>query len=117
MNDLSTYLKRHYHTADQLAAVCSISPDELAILVSEKLAPEPSYTVTEGGKFISQAFGEFQVQGLAPERYFHRGNAIWVALAMEEKVKNGPQQAHDNLKEQFMRNFGAALAELDKTTF
>lgn len=117
MNDLDTYLRRYYQTADRFAAVCSISPCELTILVNEKLVPEPSYTVTEGDRFISQAFGEFQVQGFTPGQYFHPGNATWVALALEAKAKHGPQQARYGLKKRFKSNFAAALTELDKTTF
>lgn len=117
MNDLDIYLKHYYQTADQLAASCSISSDELATLVSENLIPRPSYTVAEGGGFISQAFGEFQVQGFTPGQYFHPGNATWVAIALEAKAKCEPHQAHYDLKSRFKSNFAAALAELDKTTF
>jgi len=117
MNSLETYLKGYYQTADQLAAVCSISTDELAALVSEKLVPHASYTILEGDRLISQAFGEMSVQDSTPGQHFHPGNATWIALALEAKRKLGPQQAHCELKERFKNNFAAALKELNKTTF
>lgn len=115
MNDIEAYLNRYYRTADQLAGVCSISTEELAGLVSERLVPEPSYTAADG-VLISQAFGEFEAPELRPEQYFHPGNAAWVALACEAKKKAGAQQAHLELKKRFKHNFSAALEELDKTT-
>lgn len=117
MNDLDTYLRHNYKNTEQLAAACSISPDELANLVSEKLAPEPSYTVTDWGEFISQAFGKFQAPGSTPGQYYHPANTVWIALAMEARRKVGPLEAHRELKERFRSNFAAALMELDKTTF
>ncbi|MFO3706874.1 DUF6058 family natural product biosynthesis protein [Xanthomonas codiaei] len=117
MSDLEAYLDHHYRTAEQLAAACAISPETLTLLVNERLVPEPSYTVTEDGRFISQAFGEFQVHALAPGRYFHPGNAAWVVLALEARASEGAQRAHTALKERFRRNFAAALMELDKTVY
>jgi hypothetical protein len=117
MNDLDAYLKHHYITAEQLAAACSISPDELANLVTDGLVPEPSYTVTAEGKLISQAFGEFQAQGSVPGQYFHPGNAAWIALAAEVKSKVGAQHAHGELRQRFKDNFAAALSEFDRTIF
>ncbi|HEV2680251.1 MAG TPA: hypothetical protein VGV14_07115, partial [Rhodanobacter sp.] len=109
MNDLDTYLRHNYKNTEQLAAACSISPDELANLVSEKLAPEPSYTVTDWGEFISQAFGKFQAPGSTPGQYYHPANTVWIALAMEARRKVGPLEAHRELKERFRSNFAAAL--------
>ncbi len=115
MNSLETYLKDYYRTAEQLAAVCSISTDELAALVREDLVPCASYTIVEGGRLISQAFGEMTVQDSAPGQYFHPGNAHWIALALEAKTRLGPKQAHAELKKRFSTNFAAALKELDTT--
>lgn len=117
MNDLDIYLKHNYKNAEQFAAACSISPDELANLVHEKLVPEPSYTVTDGGEFISQAFGKFQASGSTAGQYFHPGNTVWVAHAIEVRKKVGALQARRELKERFKSNFAAALMELDKTIF
>lgn len=117
MNSLDTYLKDYYQTADQLATVCSISTDELGALVSERLVPHASYTILEGDKLISQAFGEIDVQNSTPGQYFHPGNAAWIVLAIETKKKMGSQQAHRELKERFKKNFAIALQELDKGTF
>lgn len=116
MSDIDAYLERYYRTADQLAAVCSISTDELAGLVNERLVPAPSYTVSNG-VLVSQAFGEFKAQALRPGQYFHPSNAAWVALACEAKRKAGAQQAHLELKQRFRGNFASALAELDKALF
>ena len=117
MNNLEDYLKRNYQTTDQLAAVCSISADELAMLVREQLVPAASYTVVDCDRFISQAFGELEAQGAVPGQYFHPGNAAWITLALETRRRVGPNKAHDELKERFKNNFAAALKELDQTTF
>jgi hypothetical protein len=117
MNSLEAYLQNHYQTADQLAAVCSISTDELAALVSEKLVPHASYTIVDGDKLISQAFGEIHVPDSTPGQYYHPGNAIWIELALEAKERLGPEQAQRKLKKRFKSNFAAALEELDKTTY
>jgi len=62
MNTLETYLKQYYLTADELASVCSVSADDLAQLVNDKLMPEASYEVLDGDRFVSKIFGEFHVQ-------------------------------------------------------
>lgn len=80
MISLEVYLKRNYQTADQLAAVCSISADELATLVREQLVPAASYTVVDCDRFISQAFGELDAQGAVSGQYFHPGNACGVRI-------------------------------------
>ncbi len=117
MSSLNAYLQNYYQTGDQLAAVCSISTDELAKLVREKLVPHASYTIVQGDKLISQAFGEFHVHDSTPGQYYHPGNAVWIELALEAKEKFGPEQAHRELKKRFKSNFTAALEELDKTTY
>lgn len=117
MHSLDSYLKHHYQTADQLAAACSISVDELAALVREQLVPEPSYTVLRSDTLVSQAFGELSVQGATPGQYFHPGNAAWVALALEAKARLGSAAAQLELKERFRNNFAVALQEIDKTLF
>ena len=117
MNDLETYLKNNYQTADELATACNISVDELSGLVKEKLVPEPSYTVNAQDTLISQAFGELPAQGARAAQYFHPGNAAWITVALDAKKTCGAQQAHRNLKDRFKRNFISALQELDKTLF
>lgn len=116
MNALDAYLEQYYLTPAQLAAICSISSDELASLVSEGLVPQPSYIIT-GDTLVSQAFGEFQVKGSTPGQYFHPGNAKWVVLAMQLKGELGVEQARDGLKRRFKNNFAVALGEMDKTIF
>lgn len=117
MSDLETYLKSNYRTANELAAACDISVDELDGLVKEKLVPEPSYIVNSQDTLISQAFGDLPAQGARAGRYFHPGNAAWIILALDAKKESGAEQAHRNLKDRFKRNFIAALQELDKKTF
>lgn len=117
MNDLEIYLKNNYRTANELAAACDISVDELDGLVKERLVPQPSYTVNSQDTLISQAFGELPAGGASAARYFHPGNAAWITLALDARKESGAEQAHRNLKDRFKRNFIAALQELDKTTF
>jgi len=117
MNSLETYLKDYYQTADQLAAVCAITTDELTVLVSEKLVPDASYTILDRDTLVSAAFGEMHVQDSTLGQYFHPGNATWVSLALETRSKLGPQQAQLELEKRFKTNFAAALEELNKTTF
>jgi hypothetical protein len=117
LDSLDAYLGHYYQTADQFAAACGISAEELATLVSENLIPKASYTVVRSDRLISQAFGEIRVQDVTPGQYFHPGNATWVARAMATRRAVGPQQANRDLKERFTANFAAALKELDRTIF
>jgi Family of unknown function (DUF6058) len=117
MTDLDTYLKRHYRTADQLAAACAIRTDALMALVEENLVPAPSYVVTADGDLLSVAFGRFSAPGSTPGRYFHPGNAAWIALAVNARAQDGAVAAHAALKRRFTRNFAIALAELNGRLF
>jgi uncharacterized protein YdbL (DUF1318 family) len=117
MGDLNAYLERHYLTAEQLAANCSISTSELASLVAEKLVPHASYTVDRGDTLVSQAFGKLLVRNAAPGQYYHPGNAHWIKLALEETSRSGPQGAHRELKKRFKGQYAAALRELNDSTF
>ncbi len=117
MNSLEIYLTDYYQTAHQFADTCAITTDELAALVNENLVPKASYTILEGGKLISQAFGELRIQDSKPGQYFHPGNAVWVARALEAKGKLGAEKAHLELKKRFKNNFATALKELDQSTF
>jgi hypothetical protein len=114
MSALSDYLQRYYLDAAGFAAACSISTGQLEQLLREGLVPAPSYEVSGDGRLLSPAFGEFDASGCAPGRYFHPGNAVWVALALEVRNRLGPERARAELEQRFQDNFRAALAELDR---
>lgn len=116
MSELSDYLAQYYWTAAQLAGACSIAVDELNSLVRAGLAPAPSYVVFDDGRFISAAFGEFQVAGMNSGQHFHPRNKHWVELAIEAKHRVGDQRAQADLKQQFSGKFANALAELNQST-
>lgn len=117
MTATSTYLQKYYKTANQLSKACSISPDDLAILVNESLVPKPSYIVTKNGHLISQAFGTFSCADLLPKQYFHPGNSVWVRLGMDAKKRLGAIQGKIELEDNFKREFINTLVELNKTLF
>jgi len=117
MNDLQNYLDHHYQTLEQFANASAISPDEINNLISQKLIPEPSYTVLNTNKCISQAFGELTSSCLVAGKYFHPGNRTWVMIAIESKKRMGAVQAHHELKQQFRQNFAAELKRLNSKVF
>lgn len=112
MTGLDTYLSKHFLDEAQLTAAAAIGVDELNDLIGKGMVPEPSYTVSVGGKVKSFVFGEMEAPGSRAGRYFHPAQPVWIARA---RMHAGASQA--SLKQQFTVNFAAALAELDRTTW
>jgi hypothetical protein len=117
MSDLDTYLAKNYLNAEQFAATCEISTDEVAELIKGRLIPAPSYIVTESSTVRSHVFGEMEALGSTPGHYFHPANVVWVDIARRIISNPGHQSAYEELKERFVGNFQAALAELNATTW
>ena len=116
MTPLDTYLAKHYLNDAQLAVVSAISIAEHDALIGSHCVPAPSYVVTDAQTLRSFVFGELAAPGATPGRYFHRSQLIWIARARQAAAVDG-QNVAARLEKQFCRNFGAALATLDRTTW
>jgi len=117
MTDLDIYLTAHFLDAPRFAASCGITVDELDELIQMRLVPAPSYTVTEAGTVSSFVFGTMESKGTVPGRYFHPVQVVWIDRARSVCATHGPHAAYQELKERFVRNFQAALASLNATTW
>ncbi len=117
MSDLDTYLGSHYWPADRFAAACEISLEEMGEWIQGRLIPAPSYIVSESSVVKSYAFGEMAAPNSTPGHYFHPVNTIWVGIARPFLAGPTPMAASEALKERFCRNFQAALADLNTTTW
>lgn len=114
MSDLDTYLARNYLSAERFAAACEITTDELNEMIRGQLIPAPSYIVTETSTVRSHVFGEMAAPGSTPGHYFHPANVVWVNIARQVIAH---QASYDTLKEKFVGNFQAALANLNIMTW
>lgn len=114
MTALNAYLARYFYDEAQIARASGIDAEAHAALVRDQLVPGPSYEVSAAGKLSSYVFGAMDAPGAAPGRYFHPSQAVWIARANEASQAGAPQTA---LKRRFTAAFGAALAELDRSTW
>ncbi|HZH42526.1 MAG TPA: DUF6058 family natural product biosynthesis protein [Lysobacter sp.] len=112
MSELDRYLRDHYLDGARFAAACGIPVETLQQLVDARLVPAPSYVV-EDGILHSVVFGPFAAVDVTGGRYFHPGNAAWVALALRARDEHG-EQAGAWLEARFRRRFADALAECDR---
>ena len=117
MKSTNDYLKKHYRTKEQLAAACSIAPQELDELIREGLIPHPSYVVTADGRLLSPAFGELPAHDAEVGEYFHSASPIWVARALEVMERVDAGEAQHEMKARFGGHFQEALLELNRTVF
>ena len=116
MTALDIYLANHYLTDAQLAAAGAIGIEEHDALIRARCVPAPSYVVTVARTLLSFLFGDLAAPGATPGRYFHPSQLAWIARARQAVADGGPDAAA-RLERQFCRNFGAALATLDRTTW
>jgi hypothetical protein len=115
MTELDNYLAEHYLNAQQLSALCEISEEELYALILAQLIPEASYIVNKSGTIRSFVFGEMPAAGALPGEYFHRRTASWIKRTRAVIAHNGLATAHASLKQDFITNYRAALADLNTT--
>lgn len=114
---LDAYLDRHYLPAEQFAAACGISTDELFALVKDRLVPAPSYVVTGSAEVTSHVFGTLPAPGATDGSYFHPDHVEWVHRAKCVIAEAGYERAGDALKAMFATNFQIALGQLDRSVW
>lgn len=117
MSVLNAYLVRHFLDAAQLARAAGITGAEHEALVQQQLVPAPSYVVSPAGRIASYVFGEMAAHGATPGSYFHPSQTVWIARAREALRTLAPHEAAEHLQQRFVAGFGAALAELDRSTY
>lgn len=116
MSKLDAYLAEHFLNAEQFAAACKMSVDELDNFVQKNLVPAPSYVVSESSTVSSFVFGEMEAKDSTPGQYYHPAHVTWVVVAREIVATFGEEIASEKLRENFCQNFQAALTDLNKTT-
>ncbi len=117
MSALNLYLEKHYLNKAQFAAACHTSEAEIDALIHAQLLAAPSYVVTENARICSAVFGEMDAEGTAAGEYFHPANTVWFDKARQSIAAHGMQAAPAMLKQEFIKNFSAALAGLNATVW
>jgi hypothetical protein len=114
MTTLDQYLAQHYLNLPAFASACAISSEKLQALIAAQLVPACSYRVNSNGSISSYVFGEMAAAGALSGEYFHPELVGWVARARNRLASLGAAAAYLSLKAEFVENFSAALAELNR---
>lgn len=117
MSALDLYLKKHYLNKAQFAAACLCAEADIDALIQAQLLAAPSYVVTDDAKIHSAVFGEMAAVNTSAGAYFHPANAVWYMLALQLIDEHGLNAAPAILKENFIRDFIAALTEMHHSTW
>ncbi|MFZ6676892.1 DUF6058 family natural product biosynthesis protein [Undibacterium sp. Tian12W] len=117
MSALDLYLKKHYLNKAQFAAACLCKETDIDALIQAQLLAAPSYVVTDNAKIHSAVFGEMDADNTSAGAYFHPANAVWYTLALQLIDEHGLNAAPAILKENFIRDFIAALTDMHHSTW
>lgn len=117
MSALDLYLKKHYLNKAQFAAACLCTDADIDALIQAQLLPAPSYVVTDDAKIQSAVFGEMDADNTNAGAYFHPANVVWYTLALQLINQHGRDVAPAMLKENFIRDFIAALTDMHHSTW
>ncbi len=112
---LDEYLSRYFVTAEELSALCDISPEALWRMVHKQLVMQPSYIVSQSRVIESYVFGKLSCDGARNGCYFRPATKLWVRRAVDALRNADESKAYATLKATFERNFTAALQALDRT--
>lgn len=113
MSELELYLNKYFLNKAQFAAACHISEAELNDWLEAQLLPGPSYVVTEKSTIHSAVFGESDAANTTAGEYFRASNTVWYSRAKQLVVEHGWTAAPKLMKQEFMREYVAALTELN----
>ncbi|WP_162044371.1 DUF6058 family natural product biosynthesis protein [Undibacterium sp. YM2] len=117
MSALDLYLKKHYLNKAQFAVACLCKETDIEALIQAQLLAAPSYVVTDNAKILSAVFGEMDAVNTSAGAYFHPANVIWHTQVLQLIDQHGRDAAPAILKENFIRDFIAALTEMHHTTW
>lgn len=117
MSALDLYLKKHYLNKAQFAVACLCKETDIEALIQAQLLAAPSYVVTDNAKILSAVFGEMDAVNTSAGAYFHPANVIWHTQVLQLIDQHGRDAAPAILKENFIRDFIAALTEMHHSTW
>ncbi|MES2041967.1 MAG: DUF6058 family natural product biosynthesis protein [Pseudomonadota bacterium] len=117
MSELQLYLNTHFLNKAQFAAACAISEAELNDLLAAKILPGPSYVISEKATINSAVFGESDATDTVAGDYFRDCHTVWCGRAKQLVAEHGWTAAPELMKQKFMRDYIAALTELNTSTW
>lgn len=117
MSELQLYLNRHFLNRAQFAAACAISEAELNDLLAAQILPGPSYIVSENATINSAVFGESDVTDTVTGEYFRGCHTVWCERAKQLVAEHGETAAPKLMKQEFMRDYIAALTEMNASVW
>ncbi|MFZ6777067.1 DUF6058 family natural product biosynthesis protein [Undibacterium sp. Ji83W] len=117
MSELQLYLNTHFLNKAQFAAACAISEAELNDLLAAQILPDPSYVVSEKATINSAVFGESDAADTVAGDYFRDTHITWCNRAKQLVAEHGWAAAPELMKQEFMRDYIAALTELNASVW
>lgn len=117
MSALQLYLNTHFLNKAQFAAACAISEAELNDLLAAHILPGPSYVVSEKAAINSAVFGESDATDTVAGEYFRACHTVWCDRARQLVAEHGWAAAPELMKQEFLRDYIAALTELNTSTW
>ena len=117
MQTTQEYLNQYYLKHADFAALCEVTPAMLSQLIESGLVANPSYVVKDNSSIHTVVFGEIACADVVTGEYFHPAHSAWVRGAARLLESLGATRAQAQLKQQFCDEFGAALGELNASTF
>ncbi|MFZ6871826.1 DUF6058 family natural product biosynthesis protein [Undibacterium sp. Di27W] len=117
MSELQLYLNKYFLTKAQFAAACGIPEAELNDLLAAQILPGPSYVISEKATINSAVFGESDAADTIASDYFRASHTVWCDRAKQLVAEHGLAAASETMKQEFMRDYIAALTELNASVW